>query len=142
MPSNSISKRKSKVIFQRLFFSFGIFLFALFLCVILFGWQYIVGVNILSPIGLHGLNSSTNTDGMVYTVKSFCQEKKLPCQSITNDNNAVTITLDNSAVILLSSQKDLQKQLASLQLTLSQLTIEGKQFKKLDFRFDKPFVTF
>lgn len=79
---------------------------------------------------------------MVYTVKSFCQEKKLSCQSITIDNNAVTITLDNSAVILLSSQKDLQKQLASLQLTLSQLTIEGKQFKKLDFRFDKPFVTF
>lgn len=79
---------------------------------------------------------------MVYTVKSFCQEKKISCQYITNDTTTITITLNNAAVILLSSQKDLQKQLASLQLTLSQLTIEGKQFKKLDFRFDKPFVTF
>jgi len=142
MRPNSIAKRKNKVIYKKLFFSFGIFLFVLLFCIILFGWQYLSGVTILSPLGLHTLGSSSNADSMVYSVKSFCQDKKIPCQKVSNDSMTITITLDNNAVILLSSQKDIQKQLASLQLTLSQLTIEGKQFKKLDFRFDKPFVTF
>ncbi len=142
MRPDSIQKRKNRVILKRLFFSFGIFLFVLFGCTLIFGWQYLGSPKITSPLGRIKIDGGVNADGAVYMVKSFCEDKKIPCTSVVENNDAITITLDTNALILLSPQKDLQKQLASLQVTLSQLTIEGKQFKKLDFRFEKPFATF
>lgn len=142
MRQDSIQNRKNRIIFKRLFFSLGIFFFSLLGCVLIFGWQYVGGPKITSPLGQIRTDGGINPDGAVYTVKSFCEDKKIPCSTVVENNDAITITLDNAAVILLSPQKDLPKQLASLQVTLSQLTIEGKQFKKLDFRFEKPFVTF
>ncbi len=142
MRQDSIQKRKNRIIFQRLFISFGVFLCTLLLCVLLFGWKYLVGERVTSPLASYGSSGDKATDSIVYTIKSFCEENKIPCSNISESQGGVTITLDNGSSILLSSQKDLQKQLTSLQLTLSQLTIEGKQFKKLDFRFEKPFATF
>lgn len=141
MRPNSITKRKNKVIYKRFFLFFGIFIVVLLGCVVVFGWQFLKSEKLLSPLGLGSLTTGLTTD-KTSVIESFCQAQKLPCQHVTDDNSTITITLDNNAIILLSSQKDLQKQLASLQLTLSSLTIEGKQFKKLDFRFEKPFVTF
>lgn len=142
MRHDGIKKRKNRVFIKRIFFSFGIFLFVLFGCVLLFGWQYIVGAKVLSPLSFGRQDSSSSPDGVILMVKSFCEEKKIPCSTVVATSDTITITLENNAVILLSLQKDLPRQLASLQVTLSQLTIEGKQFKKLDFRFEKPFATF
>jgi len=52
------------------------------------------------------------------------------------------VELRDGGELILSSKKDLENQLSSLQLILSRLTIEGKKLKKLDFRYDNPVVSF
>lgn len=61
-----------------------------------------------------------------------------------NTSNAkyYELDLEDGEQIIFSTSKDLKLQVASLQLVLNRLTIEGKKFKRLDFRFDKPVITF
>lgn len=59
-----------------------------------------------------------------------------------NSDSSFTVELTEGGEVILSSKKDLDSQLSSLQLILSRLTIEGKKLKKLDFRFDNPIVSF
>lgn len=75
-------------------------------------------------------------------VREFCSEKHLDCTISRPDEVTIQISMKNNETVLLSTQKDLASQLSSLQLTMNQLTIEGKQFKKLDFRFDSVVITF
>ena len=52
------------------------------------------------------------------------------------------IRLANGAQVLMTPKKDLNFQASSLQQMIKQLTIEGKQLEKIDFRFDKPVIVF
>jgi hypothetical protein len=61
--------------------------------------------------------------------------------TINSDSSFVVYLSDGSEVIF-SSKKDIQSQISSLQFIRSRLTIEGKRFKSLDFRFDKPLIVF
>ena len=61
--------------------------------------------------------------------------------SLAADSSYV-IKLSDGGEVVLSSKKDIAKQIASLQQILKQLTIEGIGFKRLDFRFDKPVVEY
>lgn len=60
----------------------------------------------------------------------------------TASDSSYLVTLDNGSEVILNRNKNLQNQISSLQLILSRLTIEGKRFKSLDFRYDKPVVLF
>ena len=76
-------------------------------------------------------------------VENLCSEYHLLCTNITMDTDtAVSFLVGTNEQVIVSLQKDLPTQIASLQLTIAHLTIEGKQFKQLDFRFDKPVLTF
>lgn len=59
-----------------------------------------------------------------------------------NTDNSFEVKLKDGGVVILSSKKDIGSQISSLQLILSRLTIEGKELKTLDFRFDNPVVSF
>lgn len=61
--------------------------------------------------------------------------------SVASDSSFLIVLKDGSEVNL-SDKKNIQKQISSLQLILSRLTIEGKRFKRLDLRFDKPIIVF
>lgn len=50
------------------------------------------------------------------------------------------ITLKDGGKIYISSKKNIEAQISSLQAMLKQLTIDGKGFKLIDFRFDKPVI--
>ena len=52
------------------------------------------------------------------------------------------IVIPNNVLVKLSSKKDINKQVASLQRILRELTIEGKPFKSIDFRFEEPIISF
>ena len=52
------------------------------------------------------------------------------------------IGLKDGALVIISSKRDLNFQVSSLQQILKQLTIEGKELKSIDFRFDKPVIVF
>jgi len=85
---------------------------------------------------------------------SLTNDKDLSLQSLLYKNNVpfsdVKVASDSSYIITLkdgsevdfSSKKSTSSQISSLQLILSRLTIEGKKFKKLDLRFDKPIIEF
>jgi len=55
--------------------------------------------------------------------------------------NIFIVQIDSGQAIF-SSNKDFKAQVASLQLILSRSRIEGKIPEKIDFRFDKPIISF
>ena len=98
--------------------------------------------NIISPISISFFN---NSDEENYTSKleKILQEKKITYASVSKlqDTN-YTIKLADTSEVIISSQKDINKEMSSLQFILSRLTMEGKEFSRLDLRFDKPVIIF
>jgi hypothetical protein len=61
---------------------------------------------------------------------------------LSADKMVLHLTLKDGLEIILSNDYPIDWQLASLQRIISTLTIENKQPKLVDFRFDKPVVKF
>lgn len=57
-------------------------------------------------------------------------------------DSSYVVNIPNNGQVKLSSQKDIAKQVSSLQRILRELTIEGKPFKSIDFRFNEPVILF
>lgn len=70
-------------------------------------------------------------------------EEEIPFSkiSIASDSSFI-VYLAEGGEVNISQKKGLEGQISSLQLILSRLTIEGKKFKFLDLRFDKPVIVF
>lgn len=51
-----------------------------------------------------------------------------------------SVLLKNGGIVMLTSGKSIEQQVSSLQLILDRLTMEGKHFASLDFRYAKPVV--
>lgn len=75
-------------------------------------------------------------------IVELLQNHNVLYKEVTINGEEATVTLQNGAVAILDTKKDMEKQITSLQLTIADLTIEGKQFQRLDFRFERPVVTF
>ncbi|HSW97720.1 MAG TPA: hypothetical protein VLF89_07895 [Candidatus Saccharimonadales bacterium] len=58
------------------------------------------------------------------------------------ENNDVLVTLNDDVQVLFSTDKDITNQIDSLQVTMDNLTIEGKRISRVDMRFERPVVTF
>lgn len=58
------------------------------------------------------------------------------------ESSAIIVRLKDNGEVFLTSDKEISPQIASLQVILVRLTMEGKQFRKLDLRFDKPVIVF
>ena len=85
-----------------------------------------------------------NNTSLVLAVENGLEKAKIPFSGVSqNPDDSVTVKLKDGGEVILSSKKDLQTQISSLQLILSRLTIEeGKKLKKLDFRFNSPVISF
>ena len=111
-----------------LVFSFSVFLLFYFL-------PRLVNNSFISPLAKYK------------TYKSNSIEEILSKNNILFDK--VQVATDSSYIVFLKddgqvsvSAKNLSSQISSLQLILQRLTIEGKKFKRLDLRFDKPIIEF
>lgn len=91
---------------------------------------------IISPLSK---NQTSTVIGIEKSLKSKNIEYKKV--ELAPDLNYV-ITLSGNEAVTIASKKDIEHQLSSLQLIISQLKIEGKAFKSLDFRFEKPIISF
>lgn len=70
-------------------------------------------------------------------------DSKIPFSKIERaTDSSYLVFIKDGGVVSFSSTRDFRKQVSSLQLILSRLTIEGKRFKRLDLRFDKPVIVF
>jgi hypothetical protein len=92
--------------------------------------------NFISPI-------AKENKSKLAILESALDEKKITyiLAGIKPDGSFL-VQLKDGGEVILSSKKDIGRQLTSLQLILSRLTIEGKKLKNLDFRFDNPVVSF
>lgn len=76
-------------------------------------------------------------------IEELLSKNNISFSSITlATDSSFLVKLTNDEEAILASDKPIENQISSLQLVLSRLTIEGKRFIRLDFRFDKPIITF
>lgn len=96
-------------------------------------------INPVSKIYLNLENKLNNNENQVYFLM---KKNNITYKSIKKTDFGYEIILANNSLVLLSNQKDLKSQIASLQLIQSHFTIEGKTIKNIDFRFNEPVVSF
>lgn len=135
--------RKRKRFVRKIIF-FSIFLGSIFLLAIgtLF---YFFEMKLRKPLYIspmpiiHAIQS--NDSAKDNELQKALEKKQIAYTAMSNgDNNSIIVTLQKGGKVTFSSQKDIMSQIASLQYILSHLTMEGRQFSTLDFRFDKPVV--
>lgn len=132
----SVATRKTHRFRKRLFWHF---LYLLFLAlVILFYYLF----NFFSrPLFITPLVKGGSLDSL--DVEKKLKDAKIPFVSINSDSNSsYIITIALGGEIRMSSRKNIDKQISSLQRILRELTIEGRPFKSIDLRFEKPVVEF
>jgi hypothetical protein len=56
------------------------------------------------------------------------------------DNNTIEASLSSGVKVLFSMEKDIKKEVASLQLILGRFKIEGRKVNKIDLRFKNAFI--
>jgi hypothetical protein len=136
----SIKKRKIK---NRFFQKIKIFLIVLIGALVLFCIAYLAFFLFLpkkelfiSPLALQKNTYSNELDDLL-------QKSGIAFASVESAGDfTYIINLRDGGQVVITQNKNVQNQISSLQLILSRLTIEGKRFKSLDFRYDKPVVLF
>lgn len=61
---------------------------------------------------------------------------------VTSQGSEYVISLNAKQQVFLTKKKDIESQISSLQVILPRLTMEGREFHRLDMRYDKPVVTY
>lgn len=88
----------------------------------------------ISPIGKVGTSKSY--------VEKILKDNNIPFSEVILSDYSYLVKIQNNGQIMFSQDKDIVKQIASLQRILIQLTIDGKPFKSIDFRFSEPIISF
>jgi len=136
----SIKKRKIKT---RFFQQIKIFLIALMGIFVFFGVVYLIFFFLfpqkqlfISPLALQKNVNRNQIDDLL-------EKSGIAFTSVQNAKDSTyLVNLKDGGQVIITQNKNVQNQISSLQLILSRLTIEGKRFKSLDFRYDKPVVVF
>lgn len=110
------------------------------LCLIFFLVKVINKPFLISPLTLPFLSDTINNDTSIIELEKLLQDKKISYININKISKSLVIELTNSGEVIISSQKELNTQISSLQYLLARLTMEGKDFLRLDLRFDKPVI--
>ena len=115
------------------------YIFLLLLLAVLFFIIYLIFLT-RSPLFISPLGKNNSDMGRVE--KILRDNNILFSQVVVLSDSSYGIKIPNNGEIRLSSQKNIGKQIASLQRILRELTIEGKSFKSIDFRFVEPIISF
>ena len=133
----TVTKKQKKRAYKK---RLGILLIFLGLLLVNFILIYLVFLEkpkpIISPLAKNQLTS-------VKKIELLLKEKNIEYISIsTQKDSNYLIELKNGGKVTIDSSKNIDQELSSLQLILSQLKIEGKTLKRLDFRFQKPIIEY
>jgi hypothetical protein len=137
---NLLRRRKTIRIKKRRNWRLLYFLIAsFFLSILLIVAGYFINLyfpDILSPLARNRFNE-------ISKIEKALSKTNIKFVKTTRQNDlSILVNLSDKEEVIFSSKKDLQSQIASLQLIVKRLTIEGKRFKRLDFRYDKPLIVF
>ena len=89
---------------------------------------------IISPLSKPGID--------LVSVEKILKDNNIAFSAVTALDSSYSVNIPNNGQVILSKDKDINSQIASLQRILIQLTIEGKTFKNIDFRFSEPTISF
>lgn len=131
MSTNPRKKRHLKKIITAYIFLSAILGLAVFLVNLLIISRKPLFIN---PIG------KANTDKA--SVEKILKDNGILFSDVTLSDCCYVVSILNNGQIKLSKTKDIHEQVASLQRILRELTIEGKPFKGVDFRYSNPIIAF
>ena len=97
----------------------------------------------LSPLASAEFMKSVQTDSSQDQLTKGLAKAKIETTEIKrSEQSTFTVKLKRGGEVIFSAKKDIGEQIASLQYILSHLTMEDRQFKRLDLRYDKPVIVF
>jgi hypothetical protein len=129
-PKNRKKDKKKRLL---LFFCVS---FIFFCGVTAIGAHMVINEPIIKPLWIKDIKT-------LEKLKKNLKEENITYLKIERENDlSYRIAIKDNGIVFISEKKDLAIQIDSLQLILNRLTIEGKRFKILDFRFDKPVITY
>jgi len=142
----SIPRKRNRYI-KKVFF---ISLISLGIIIVLSGVAYyLVTVKFKKPLYISPLptmpfvqsSQSDQSDRKLPELQKELKKNRIDYTKVSKDkDSSYIVTLQNGSSVIFSSQKDISVQITSLQYILSHLTMEGRQFSRLDLRFEKPVI--
>jgi hypothetical protein len=107
------------------------------------GFRILNGSAILSPLPAQlGKILPQATTPSEKEMINLLQKHHIGYTTVTQGGQEYVISLNEKQQVIFSRKKDLTDQISSLQIMLPRLTMEEKQFKRLDLRYDKPVVVY
>lgn len=129
----SVRSRQQKIFNKKTYYIFS--LMAVVLSLLIYSIFLKNTPLLVSPMG------ESNVD--INKVKKNLKDLNISfSQVLVLSDSSYSVSIPNNGQVRFSSGKDIEKQIASLQRILSELTIEGKSFKNIDFRFEEPIISF
>jgi len=86
--------------------------------------------------------SFSDLKATLYFIQFFKEIEYQVKEVIIKSEDMIIFLSDSNRQILLTNKKDERQQAAQLKIIIKQLKIKGKDFKKIDLRFDKPVIVF
>lgn len=121
-------------------------LFVIFSCGVLslFIWKVILSkVHYISPLPLVlSSDISSKHDENIENIKEKLTKAQIEFLDVTPSGSSYIISLSDNREIILSSEKNFDSQISSLQFINFRLKMESRQFSRLDLRYDKPIIVF
>lgn len=137
LPKRTLTKKEKKKIQRK---KLGLSLIFMGLSLIAFMLFYLVFLEKDPPLINPLSKDQSSTDSKLIKI---LKEEKIAYKEIeTTKDLKYRIKFDKNGEAILTPEKNLEEQIASLQLIISQLKIEGRTFKRLDFSYEKPIITF
>ncbi len=132
-----LRRRKKTIIKKRKWNVFYLLIGCLIFSLLLFFTGYFLNFyfpDFLSPIAKEKFKESRELE------KALNKENIKFIKITSQGDLSFLVELFDKEEVIFTSKKDFESQIASLQLITKRLTIEGKRFKRLDFRYDKPMI--
>jgi len=113
-----------------------------FLCVILGIIIFLDEPAFISPLPLlRSLGLSNDSDTVIKQIDTFMKSQNISYKDISlSGKTTYIVRVSDNEKVYITSNKNLSKQLSSLQVIHSRLTMEGKKYSRLDLRYDKPVI--
>lgn len=128
-------RKKSKIYRTILYIFFSSFLFLITLNILFPSFSWFRKRLIINPV-------INNPQIDTLKIESILSGVGISFSSIELAKDYYNIKLKDGGQVYLSFKKDFNIQISSLTSILKQLTINGKRFNFIDFRFEKPLVSF
>ncbi len=148
MRKKIISKRKTRQKLNKIFsiiILFFVTLGALFTFYVFFVFSTHKKSQLVNPVSFTKTapNQPLTIVNSTGELKSLLESQNISVKEVISASDSSTLViLDDGGEVLFTQKKKLQEQIASLQLIITRLTIEGRQFKRIDLRFDNPVIVF